>query len=161
MRRLLLAVAVVALVLGAAGCSSSDDGEGDPPSTTTTVSLEITDEEIVERIDEELRPALERAFGPDTVECLIGVLQEAGVGDVAADDLISTYEERCDVKATDVTAAIVSSDLIDRGASEDKAGCVRDAIAAMTVEEASALDEAGVDEVYAGCGIDPETLEEE
>lgn len=157
-----LAVFVSLISLAAPGCSSSSDGAGattTAPATTTTTMREITDEEIIDDINEELRPALDGAFEPATVDCVITLLEDAGTGKLNADDVVPAYEERCGVTATEVTGVITGAALVGQGATEEQGACVADAVAALTYDEAQALDEATTNALYEGCGIDPGALD--
>lgn len=145
--------------LGLAGCSSDEGGPtGSTAGTaTTTTEPEITDAEIQANI-RDLRPGLEAAFAADEVDCIISVLQKAGVGDLSADEALDAYQAQCDVSATEVAGAITAADLVDRGASAEAASCVRSAIAALSLDEAADLDQTATDRIYERCGVDAEGL---
>jgi len=154
-RALLVLIAVLAL----AGCSSSDHATTTAaPTTTTTTEPEITDEEIIANINEQLKPALEAAFDGDTAACVLKVLEDGGTGELDADAVVPAYEERCGVTATKVTGVVTAAALVEQGAAEDHAACVADAIAALSYDQVSALGEDGTNALYRRCGIDPEAL---
>ena len=160
--RLVLPLVLAALTtLAAAGCSGSSEGAATTtaaPASTTTTQPEITDEEIITNINDKLRPALEAAFEPADVECIIGVLEEGGTGELNADEVVPAYQERCGVTATEVTGVITGSILVDRGATEEQGACVSDAIAAKAYDEVAAMDEAQTNALYEACGIDVASL---
>ncbi len=158
MRRLLLVMALAALA--AAGCSSSEEGASSTTAstTTTTTKPEITEEEIIDNINEELRPALSDAFDADTVDCIIGVLEDGGVGTLDADEVVPAYEERCGVTATTVTGVITGAVLVERGATEEQGACVAEAIGASAFKDVAAMDEAAINALYESCGIEPAVL---
>ncbi|WP_421119940.1 hypothetical protein ACE2AJ_00850 [Aquihabitans daechungensis] len=159
MPRVALAVLVVAFT--AAGCSSSSGDAASTttaPTTTTTTTPEITDREITDEIDETLRPGLESAFGKDTAECVVGVLQDGATGEISADELSDAYESQCQVRAAEVTGAIASADLIAKGATAEQGACVRAAFSKLSDDDAAAPDRA--DALLVACGVDPEQLRE-
>lgn len=159
MRRTLLAAVLVALV--ATGCSSSDDAATTttgPVGTTTTTKPEITDEQIIADINERIRPSLEGTFDADTVDCILGVLEDGGVGKLDADAVVPAYEERCGVTATKVTGVITGAALVERGATEEQGTCVADAVAALPYDEVSGYGEAEINTLYETCGIDVAAL---
>ncbi len=161
MHRALLAVVLLAFV--AAGCSSSDDPAATTtaaPMTTTTTKPEITNGEITDDIDTTLRPGLESAFGQDTADCVVGVLQDGATGTINADDLLDAYESKCQVTASAVAGAIASADVIKKGATAEQGACVRAAFSKLTNDEAAALGSGGTDDLLQACGIDPATLAE-
>lgn len=150
-------------LLGVAGCSSGGDDTAtttsNPPATTTTTTKpEITDEEIIDNINAKLRPALEDAFDAKTVDCVIGVLEDGGTGKLNADQVVPAYEERCGVTATRVTGVITGATLVDQGATPEQGLCVADAVAKLTYDEVTALDEGGTNALYEACGIDVDAL---
>jgi hypothetical protein len=153
---------VLGLLLAAwtlAGCSGSSDGAAPTAApTTTSTKPEITDQEIIDGINERIRPALEATYDAEQVDCIIGVLQDGGVGKLSADDLVPAYEDRCGVTATAVTGVITASALLQRGASKQAAACVADAIAKRSYEEVAALGELGTNQLYERCGIDVAAL---
>lgn len=155
---LLVLVAVVA-----AGCSGSSDGapaSTAAPTTTTTTKPEITDEQIIDNINAKLRPSLEDAFDAATVDCVIGVLEDGGTGELNADEVVPAYQSRCEVSASEVTAVITAGALVQAGATADQGACVRTAVSKLTYEQISALDETTTNQLYEACGIDPEALAE-
>lgn len=162
-RRPLLAAAAIVLLGAASGCSSGGDEGGAaattgvPTSTTTTVA-QITDEEIIANINEQLRPGLVEAFDEETVECVIGVLEDGGTGELDADAVVPTYEERCGVTATRVTGVITAAALVDQGATPEQGLCIADAIGSLTYDEVAAMDEDSTNALYEGCGIDVDEL---
>jgi hypothetical protein len=162
MIRRALPALIVVLALATAGCSSSSDGDAATTTTkatsTTTTQPEITDEEIIDNINDQLRPALDGTFEPKVVDCIISVLEDGGTGTLNADQVVPEYEKRCDVTATKVTGVITGAALVDRGATEEQGTCVSDAISAMPYDAVAALDETGTNAVYASCGIDVEAL---
>ena len=162
MRRALAAALLAALAaVTAAGCSSSDGDAATTTTeaaTTTTTKPEITDEEIVANINEQVSPVLEGEYEPDTVDCIIGVLEDGGTGRLDADAVVPAYDERCGVSATAVTGVLTASVLVDRGATEKSAACVKDRIASQTYEEIEELDEDSTNALYESCGIDVASL---
>ncbi|MGN6695221.1 MAG: hypothetical protein ACTHN0_13685 [Aquihabitans sp.] len=160
MRRGLVAALLLALPV-LAGCSGSSDGAATTtavPTTTTTTKPEITDQEIVDDINERIRPSLEAKYDADQVDCIIGVLQDGGVGKLSADAVVPAYQERCGVTATEVTGVITASALVERGAAKEAAACVAGAIAELTYDDVAALGEDGTNQLYERCGIDVEAL---
>jgi hypothetical protein len=163
MRRALVGVALAAS-LAMVGCSSSSDDGGAATTTTgssgstTTTQPEITDEEIIDDINEELRPSLDAAFDAETVDCVIGVLEDGGTGELDADEVVPAYEERCGVTATRVTGVITGATLVEQGATPEQGLCIADAIGKLTYEEVAALGEASTNALYETCGIDVDAL---
>lgn len=163
MRRPLVGSVVLAAVLavGAAGCSSSDEGGGSSTTAaqaTTTTVPEITDDEIIANINEKLRPALDEAFDAETAECVIGVLEDGGTGELNADEVVPAYEERCGVTSTRVTGVITGATLVDQGATPEQGLCIADAIGKLTYDEVAAMGEDETNALYETCGIDVDAL---
>lgn len=162
-RRFLPALVAALAVVALAGCSGSSDAAGTTsaaPTTTTTTLPAMTDEEIIDDINAKLRPALEAKYDAEQVDCIIGVLEDAGIGKLDAEAVVPAYEDRCGVTATEVTGVITASVLVDRGATQEQADCVTLAIAAKTYDQVSALGEDGTNALYESCGIDVDALAE-
>jgi hypothetical protein len=160
-----LLVAGAIVVLGtASGCSSDGDGDGaaatttGAPASTTTTAAQVTDEEIIANINEKLRPALVEAFDGETAECVIGVLEDAGTGELDADAVVGAYEARCEVTATRVTGVITGATLVEQGATPEQGLCIADAIGSLTYDEVAAMDEDSTNALYEDCGIDVDEL---
>ena len=161
MRRSVVAVLVAGLAVVGAGCSSSDDGAATSTTavgTTTTTKPEITDQEIIDNINQRLRPSLDAAFDAETVDCIIGVLEDGGVGKLDADEVVPAYEERCGVTATKVTGVITGAALVERGATEEQGRCVADSVAKLPYDQVAAYGETEINALYESCGIDVAAL---
>ncbi len=161
MRRTLIALVTAVLLVGAAGCSSSsDDAKTTTTSggTTTSLTTGMTDEEIIADINERIRPSLEDAFDAKTVDCILEILEDGGVGKLKADDVVPAYEDRCGVTATEVTGVITGAALVDRGATEEQGKCVADAVAELSYDEVAGYGEKEINAVYEDCGVDVEAL---
>jgi hypothetical protein len=153
-----IALVALALALGAASCSSggSDADRSTTSVSTSTTKPEITDGEIKANISEEIRPALETAFAPDQVGCILDVMKASGVGQLSADDALGAYQERCGVSAAEVAGVVAAADLLDRGASKEGAACVRSAISELSIDKAESLDATEVGRIYEKCGVGSE-----
>ena len=160
MAHVALGLVLAALAAPSAGCSGSSDGAAatTAPKPTTTTKPEITDEQIIDNINQRLRPSLDAAFDAKTADCVIGVLEDGGTGRLKADEVVPAYQERCRVSATEVTAVITAAALVEAGATEEQGACVRAAVSRLTYEEVAALGEQGTDQLYETCGIDPDAL---
>lgn len=159
-RRVVPALLLVLVLVLAAGCSGSSDSTAPTtaPTTTTTTKPEITDEQIVDNINEKLRPSLDAAFDGETVSCVMAVLEEAGTGELDADQVVPAYQDRCRVSASEVTGVITGGALVEQGATAEQGACVREAVSKLSYDEISALDERTTNQLYEGCGIDPSAL---
>ncbi|MCU1371681.1 MAG: hypothetical protein JWO77_2875 [Ilumatobacteraceae bacterium] len=158
----LAALVALGLALAVTGCSSGDDAGGSTttamPASTTTTRPEITDEEIIDNINEDLRPSLDGAFEPKAVDCIISVLEDGGIGELDADEVVPEYEARCGVTATKVTGVITGAALVEQGATPEQGLCIADAIAKLTYDQVAAFGETETNALYASCDIDVDAL---